>query len=137
MYGDDRRKFVLGTLLLLLLGITLAAGLVYLKRPAHGVYGAIALSHNTFGFGTSWGYPDAPSAYDRAQKECARTGNADCAVRVALVGTCGSLVMTGERNQTFAVTATDKNYATALALAQCQATGASDCKVTANFCGGS
>ena len=117
MYGEDRRKFWLGSLLLVLLAVALSAGWLLLHKPVRGTYGAISLSGSSFNFGASWGYPDAPSAYARAQTECAKSGVADCTVRVSLAGICGALVMTGEHNQTFAVTDTDKDAAGAFALA--------------------
>ena len=43
--------------------------------------------------------------------------------------------MSPQSGQTFAVTDKDTASAGAFALAQCQATGASDCQVQANFCG--
>ena len=135
MYYDERRKYWLGGLLLVLLAVGLSAGWLLLHKKTAGMYGAIALSSGTEAYGTAWGYYDPSSAYDRAQKECAKLGRTDCAVRVSLTGTCGALVMSSSSNQTFAVTALDKTSASALALAQCQATGASDCAVQANFCG--
>jgi hypothetical protein len=129
---DERRKFWLGGLLLVVLAVALSAGWLMLRKPAHGMYGAISLSQTSLGYGTSWGYPDPVSANARAQKECAR---ADCAVRINLSGTCAALVMSGEHNQSFAVADTDKASAGALALAQCQADGASDCAVQVDICG--
>ena len=135
MYVDDRRKFWLGSLLLLLLAVALATGWLWFHKARPGIYGAIALSQRSLGFGASWGYTDPAQAYDRAQKECAKAGAADCQVRVSLAGTCGALVMSSERNQTFAVSENDRDSAGALALAQCQATGATDCLMHANICG--
>ena len=134
-YADERRKYWLGGLLLVLLAVVLAGGALLLHKKTPGIYGAIALSSGTQAYGTAWGYSDPAAAHDRAQAECAKLGLTDCAVRVALAGTCGALVMSAERNQTFAVTDLDRTSAGALALAQCQATGASDCAVQANFCG--
>ena len=135
MYVDDRRKFFVGTLVLLLLAVALSAGWMWLHKPHRGSFGAISLSHASQDFGTSWGYTDPAAAYSRAQAECARAGAGDCQVRVSLAGTCGALVMSTEANQTFAVTDASKDVAGALALAQCQASGASDCAVQADFCG--
>ena len=135
-YYDERRKFWLGGLLLVLLAVVLTGGWLLLHKKAPGVYGAIALSSSTQAYGTAWGYSDPAAAHASAQTECARQGLTDCAVRVSLAGTCGTLVMSVQANQTFAVTDMDRASAGALALAQCQATGASDCAVQANFCGG-
>jgi hypothetical protein len=132
---DERRKYWLGGLLLVLLAVTLSGGYLLLHKKTPGVYGAIALSGSSQAYGTAWGYPDAAAAHDRAQTECARLGRSDCAVRVSLAGTCAALVMSTQTVQTFAVTDVDKASAGALALAQCQATGASDCAVQADFCG--
>ncbi len=135
MYYDERRKYWLGGLLLVLLAVALSAGWLLLHKKTPGMYGAIALSSGTQAFGTAWGYADPAEAHARAQTECAKLGLTDCAVRVSLAGTCGALVMSSQTAQTFAVTDLDKAGAGALALAQCQATGASDCQVQANFCG--
>ena len=135
MYYDERRKYWLGGLLLVLLAVALSAGWLLLHKKTPGMYGAIALSSGTQAFGTAWGYADPAEAHARAQTECAQLGLTDCAVRVSLAGTCGALVMSSQTAQTFAVTDLDKAGAGALALAQCQATGASDCQVRANFCG--
>ena len=43
--------------------------------------------------------------------------------------------MSSEHNQTFAVSDFNRDAAGALALAQCQATGATDCLMHANICG--
>jgi len=134
MYYETRRKLWITGLCLALLAV-LAGGWWMLKKPAPGVYGAIALSGSSLGYGTSWGYADAGTARARAQAECARAGASDCAVRVSVVNSCAALVMSGQTSHVFAVTDVDKTSASALALAQCQATGASDCEVKANFCG--
>jgi hypothetical protein len=135
MYYDERRKYLLGGLLLVLLAVALSGGYLLLHKKTPGIYGAIALSSGTQAYGTAWGYADPAQAHARAQTECAKLGLNDCAVRVSLAGTCGALVMSTQSGQTFAVTDTDKANAGAFALAQCQATGASDCQVQANFCG--
>ncbi len=132
---DDRRKYWVGALLLVLLAVGLATGWTLWHKRAPGTYGAIALSESSLGYGTAWGYTDPVAANERAQAECSRAGVSDCAVRVALAGTCAALVMSPTQGQSFAVHDHDKDSAGALALAQCQATGASDCAVQANFCG--
>jgi hypothetical protein len=129
---SEAGRFLLGALLLVVLAAILSAGLMLLRKPAPGRYGAIALSETSLRFGASWGYPDAPSANQRALKEC---GGAGCAVSLALSGTCGTLVISGARNQSFAAADPDRNSAAALAIAQCQAQGASDCVVKVNICG--
>jgi hypothetical protein len=136
MYVEDRRKLWLCSLLLLLL-IALPGAWWMLKKPAHGVYGAISLSNSSLGYGAAWGYANADAARARAQAECARAGANDCAVRVSVAGSCAALVMTGQANHVFAVTDQDKTSASAFALAQCQASGAADCMVKINFCGSS
>jgi hypothetical protein len=131
----DRRKLMLSGLLLVLLALVLSTGWLIWQKRQPAVYGAIALSQNSLGFGTAWGYRDPASASERAQKECAHAGATDCVVRLSLAGTCGALAISGQSNQVVAVNDADKAMAGALALAQCQATGASDCVVQANFCG--
>ena len=134
MYYETRRKLWIAGLFLALVAVV-AGGWWMLKKPAHGAYGAIALSSSSLGYGASWGYADAGTARARAQAECARAGANDCAVRVSVAGSCAALVMSGQTNHVFAVTDISRETAGALALAQCQATGASDCEVKTNFCG--
>ena len=134
----ERRTFWLAGLGLLILA-ALVGGVWMLKKPEAPAlpaeYGAIALSGTSLGFGASWGYADPNAAGARAQAECAHAGGSHCAVRVAVAGRCAALVTTAEANHAFAVTDTDKTSASALALAECQASGARDCMVQTNFCG--
>ena len=91
MYYDERRKYWLGGLLLILLAVALSAGWWTLHRKPPAIYGAIALSSGTQAYGTAWGYSDPAAAHARAQTECAKLGLNDCSVRVSLAGTCGAL----------------------------------------------
>jgi hypothetical protein len=115
------------------------AGFAYwrMTHPKIGSFGSVAISATSQDYGASWGYPDALSAYKRALEECnGRVGAKDCTVRMSLNKNCGALVMSQSHNLTFAVTDTDKTQASAFAVAQCQASGASDCVLKENFCGG-
>ncbi len=135
MYYETRRKLWLVGLLLLILTSAVGGWWMYQKHSA-GTYGAISLSGSSLGYGAAWGYPDPEAARVRAQAECAKAGANDCAVRVAVAGSCAALVMSPQTNHVFAVTDADKTTASAIALAQCQANGSGDCVVQANFCGG-
>ena len=115
------------------------AGFAYwrMTHPKVGSFGSVAISATSQDYGASWGYPDALSAYKRALEECnSRVGAKDCTVRMSLNKNCGALFMSQSHNLTFAVTDTDKTQASAFAVAQCQASGASDCVLKENFCGG-
>jgi glucuronate isomerase len=142
--ADDRSR-KLPVLLLLLGALALLAALAYwvlnnrhnqVTAAAPGVYGAIATSQSSLDFGSAWGYSDSAAAVRRALTECnARVTHADCVARVSLNNDCTALVVSPVRGQSVVATESDKTLASALALAQCVATGAEDCVVRQNFCG--
>lgn len=135
----DRRKLVQIALIVALLAFM--AGFAYWRlahpRTAVGNFGSVAISATSQDYGASWGYPTALAAYERSLDECnSRVAAKDCTIRMSVNGNCGALVMSAERKLTFAVTDTDKTQASAFAVAQCQASGATDCVVKESFCGG-
>ena len=135
----DRRKSVLGALLLLaLFAGVFTASWMYLKPKADaklGGFGAIALSADSGIYGAAWGFHDPVSAEKRSLEECNRSGGGNCIIKASLKGNCGSLVTSGQARQSYVVTDGDKFQAAALGLAQCQAAGAGDCTVREQFCG--
>jgi hypothetical protein len=142
---DDRNR-KLPILLLLLGALALLAAMAYwvltnrhnqvTAAAAPGVYGAIATSQSSLDFGSAWGYTDPAAAVRRALAECnARVAHADCVARVSLNNDCTALVVSPVRGQSIVATESDKTLASALGLAQCDATGAEDCVVRQNFCG--
>jgi len=134
MYGDRRQPLTI----LLLIALLLLAGVAYWKliaKPALGPYGAIAMSDSTLSYGGSWGYPDPLSAYKRSISECNKvTGSNDCVVKVTLKDNCGALAISIEHDTSFLVQGRDQVAATAEAMAQCQASGASECAIHENIC---
>jgi hypothetical protein len=136
--SGDRRKRVLGALLLLALFAAVFYGswLYFKPRNEPGNFGAIAMSADAVKFGAAWGYHDAVSAYKRSLEECTHLGGTNCIVKASLHGNCGSLVTSGQAHLSYVVTDSDKYQAAAFGLAQCQASGAGDCAVREQFCGG-
>jgi hypothetical protein len=134
MYGDRRKPLSL----LLLLALLVLAGVAYWKlmaKPQLGPYGAIAMSDSSLTYGGAWGYPDPIAAYKRSISECNKAaGSTDCVVKVTLKDNCGALAISVERNASFLVQGRDQVTATATAMEQCQATGASDCAIHENIC---
>ena len=142
MVGDRRKSIVGGLLFVVLFAAVFYASWIYFApkadeaaAPKPGPYGALAMSDDTGNYGAAWGFFDAASAERRSMEECARTGGQNCVVKTSLNGNCSSLVMTVEGRQSFVVTDPDKFEAAAFGLAQCQAAGATDCAVKAQFCG--
>jgi hypothetical protein len=134
MYGDRRKS-----LTIMLLAVLLAlAGVAYWKffaKPQLGPYGAIAMSDTSLTYGGAWGYPDPIAAYKRSISECNKAaGSNDCVVKVTLKDNCGALAISIEHNASFLVQGRDQVTATATAMQQCQATGASDCTIHENIC---
>jgi hypothetical protein len=131
----DRRKLVP---IVLLLAVLLLAGVAYWKltaKPALGPYGAIAMSDSSLTYGGAWGYPDPISAYKRSIAECNKAaGGSDCVVKASLKDNCGALAISVEHNASFLVQGRDQVTATQTAMAQCQASGASDCSIHENIC---
>jgi hypothetical protein len=133
----DGEKKPVALLALLLVAVVALAGVAYwkLKSPKIGPYGAIAMSDTSLSYGGAWGYPDPISAYKRSISECNKAGaNGDCVVKVSLKDTCGALAISVERNASFLVSGRDQVHTTGTAMAQCQASGASDCTIKENIC---
>jgi hypothetical protein len=134
MYGD--RKLSL-TIMLVVVLLTLA-GMAYWKlvtQPRLGPYGAIAMSDSSLSYGGAWGYADPIAAYKRSVAECNKvSGGNDCVVKVSLKDNCGALAISVQRNASFLVQGRDQVGATATAMAQCEASGATDCTIHENIC---
>jgi Flp pilus assembly protein TadG len=134
MYGDRRKPLMI----MLLLALLVLGGVAYWKlmmKPQLGPYGAIAMSDTSLTYGGAWGYPDPIAAYKRSISECNKAaGNNDCVVKVTLKDNCGALAISTEHNASFLVQGRDQVTATATAMEQCQATGASDCSIHENIC---
>src|ERR1700709_1003102 len=106
-----------------------------MDRPQLGPYGAIAMSDSSLTYGGAWGYPNPLAAYKRSLAECNKSaGNKDCVVKVTLKDNCGALAISWEPNASFLVQGRDQVTATATAMEQCQASGASDCSIHENIC---
>jgi hypothetical protein len=131
---DGDRKPVLLTVLLL--ALLVLAGVAYwkLKTPTMGPYGAIAMSDTSITYGGAWGYPDPISAYKRSISECNKAGTGDCVVKISLKDDCGALAISVEHNASFLVQGRNQVVATETAMAQCEASGASDCAIRENIC---
>jgi len=134
MYGDRRKPLTI----LLLIALVALAGVAYWKliaKPTLGPYGAIAMSDSSLTYGGAWGYPDPIAAYKRSITECNKAaGSNDCVVKVTLKDNCGALAISVEHNASFLVQGRDQVTATATAMEQCQASGASDCSIHENIC---
>jgi Domain of unknown function (DUF4189) len=134
MYGDRRKPLTI----LLLIALLALAGVAYWKliaKPQLGPYGAIAMSDTSLTYGGAWGYPDPIAAYKRSISECNKAaGSNDCVVKVTLKDNCGALAISVEHNASFLVQGRDQVTATATAMEQCQASGASDCAIHENIC---
>ncbi len=134
MYGDRRTPLMA----LVLVALLVMAGVAYWKlvhKTSIGPYGAIAMSDTSLTYGGAWGYPDPIAAYKRSIGECNKaSGGTDCVVKVTLKENCGALAISVERNASFLVQGRDQVATTATAMAQCQATGASDCSIKENIC---
>ena len=134
MYGDRRNALTI----MLVVALLVLAGVAYWKlfaKPQLGPYGAIAMSDTSLTYGGAWGYPDPIAAYKRSISECNKAaGSNDCVVKVTLKDNCGALAISVEHNASFLVQGRDQVTATATAMEQCQATGASDCTIHENIC---
>jgi hypothetical protein len=134
MYGDRRTSLTI----MLLVALLVLGGVAYwklLRKPELGPYGAIAMSDSSLTYGGAWGYPDPIAAYKRSISECNKAaGHNDCVVKVTLKDNCGALAISVEHNASFLVQGRDQVTATATAMEQCQASGASDCSIHENIC---
>ena len=132
------RKIHVTLLLTVLVALATLTGSKIMATPQPGPYGAIALSDTSLAYGSSWGYADPIAAYERSIAECNKAaGGGDCVVKISLKDNCGVLAISGERNASFLVQGRDQVLATTTAMAQCRATGASDCAIRQNICSAS
>ena len=134
MHGDRRISL---TIMLVVALLTLAgvASWKLFAQPEIGPYGAIAMSDTSLTYGGAWGYPNPLAAYKRSLAECNKASNTkDCVVKVTLKDNCGALAISVAHNASFLVQGRDQVTATATAMDQCQATGASDCSIHENIC---
>ena len=148
MIGDRSKSIFGGLLLVALFAAVFYASWIYFAPKAPGEaslpgmasdaplagFGALAMSDDSGIFGTAWGFSDAATAEERSVQECQKSGGQNCIVKTSLASQCGSLVTSGQLRQSFIVSDGDKFAAAAFGLAQCQATGAADCAVKAQFC---
>ena len=135
MRGNRKTKV---TLVLTVVALATLTGSKIMATPEHGPYGAIALSESSLAYGSSWGYADPVSAYERSIAECNKaSGGRDCVVKISLKDNCGVLAISAERNASFLVQGRDQVLATSTAMAQCRATGANDCSIRQNICSAS
>src|SRR4051812_24598032 len=67
MRGNRKTKM---TLVLTVVALATLTGSKIMATPEHGPYGAIALSDSSLAYGSSWGYADPVSAYERSIAEC-------------------------------------------------------------------
>ncbi|MBA2587807.1 MAG: DUF4189 domain-containing protein [Alphaproteobacteria bacterium] len=134
MVGDRKTSLTI-MLLVALLVLGGVATWKLMARPQLGPYGAIAMSDSSLTYGGAWGYPDPLAAYKRSLSECNKAaGSNDCVVKVTLKDNCGALAISVAHNASFLVQGRDQVTATATAMEQCHATGASDCTIHENIC---
>ena len=130
-----RNRKIQWGLLLTVVALATLTGSKIMATPEHGPYGAIALSDTSLAYGGAWGYADPIAAYERSIAECNKaSGGADCLVKLSLKDNCGVLAISAERNASFLVQGRDQVLATSTAMAQCRATGASDCAIRQSIC---
>lgn len=134
MYGDRRTSLII-MFVMVLLALAAAAYWKLVAKPKLGPYGAIAMSDTSLTYGGAWGYADPIAAYKRSIAECNKaSGGSDCVVKASLKNNCGALAISVQNNASFLVEGRDQVSATATAMAQCQATGATDCAIHENIC---
>ncbi|HET7086833.1 MAG TPA: DUF4189 domain-containing protein [Rhizomicrobium sp.] len=130
-----RNRKIQISLLLTVVALATLTGSKIMATPQPGPYGAIAMSDTALAYGSSWGYADPISAYERSIAECNKaSGGGDCVVKLSLKNNCGVLAISAERNASFLVQGQDQVLATSTAMAQCRATGASDCAIRQSIC---
>jgi hypothetical protein len=134
MHGDRRTSLIIMTVMVVLA----LAGIAYWKlaaTPKLGPYGAIAMSDSSLTYGGAWGYADPIAAYKRSIAECNKAaGGGDCMVKVSLKDNCAALAISVQNNASFLTQGRDQVAVTSAAIAQCRASGATDCAIHENIC---
>jgi Domain of unknown function (DUF4189) len=103
--------------------------------PLPDVWGALAVSPSTLGWGASWNYKDEAAASQVALSKCRANGLSDCKLAVTVADVCVSLA-TSPAQKIFTIGGPigAANFADDAAILKCKRAGGQACATVTSFC---
>jgi hypothetical protein len=103
--------------------------------PLPDVWGALAVSPSTLGWGASWNYKDEAAASQTALSRCRANGTSDCKLAVTVADVCVSLA-TSPAQKIFSIGGPigAANFADDAAILKCKRAGGQACATATSFC---
>jgi hypothetical protein len=103
--------------------------------PLPDVWGALAISPSTLGWGASWNYKDEAAASQVALSKCRANGLSDCKLAVTVADVCVSLA-TSPAQKIFTIGGPigAANFADDAAILKCKRAGGQACATVTSFC---
>ena len=99
------------------------------------LWGAIAWSKSTGGWGVSWKFSTQQAAKDYAMGQCAKSGAKDCAVNTLIANNLCTSLAISQPEKVFGIGLSGvTDFATTVATYNCQHTGGRSCKIVSTFC---
>jgi hypothetical protein len=105
------------------------------QPSAPSLWGAIAWSRSTAGWGVSWKFSTQQAAKDYAMGECAKSGAKDCAVNTLIADNLCTALAISVPEKVFGIGLSGViDFATPTATFRCQKAGGRSCKIVSTFC---
>jgi hypothetical protein len=103
--------------------------------PLPDVWGALAISPSTLGWGASWNYKDEAAASQVALSKCRANGLSDCKLAVTIADVCVSLA-TSPAQKIYSIGGPigAANFADGAAILKCKQAGGQACATVTSFC---
>lgn len=103
--------------------------------PLPDVWGALAVSPSTLGWGASWNYKDETAASQVALSKCRANGSSDCQLAITVADVCVSLA-TSPAQKVFSIGGPigAANFADDAAILKCKRAGGQACATVTSFC---
>ena len=103
--------------------------------PLPDVWGALAISPSTLGWGASWNYKDEAAASQVALSNCRANGLSDCKLAVTVADVCVSLA-TSPAQKIYSIGGPigAANFADGAAILKCKRAGGQACATVTSFC---
>jgi hypothetical protein len=103
--------------------------------PLPDVWGALAISSSTLGWGASWNYKDEAAASQVALSKCRANGLSDCKLAVTVADVCVSLATSPAQKIYFIGGPIGAaNFADGAAILKCKRAGGQACATVTSFC---
>ena len=105
------------------------------QPPTPSLWGAIAWSRTTAGWGVSWKFSTQQAAKDYAMGQCAKSGAKDCTVNTLIADNLCTALAISQPEKVFGIGLSGvTDTASDTATYRCKAAGGRSCKIASTFC---